>query len=190
VPRDELPISETRIPAPVVPYGLAKYWQTATTMYYANKGVSAVVARLFNLVGTGTPTRLSVGAFAEQLRRIREGEEEPLLVVGDLSPRRDFIDVADASLALTALAATPGASGVYNVCSGRSVSMKEVLDLMISEAGVEVQIAIDDARLRYRGEIPESVGDPSRLIGATGWKPVIPLRESLAGMLVVPSAAH
>jgi GDP-4-dehydro-6-deoxy-D-mannose reductase len=190
VPQEELPISEKRVPTPLVPYGLAKVWQTATTGYFASRGVSAVVARLFNLVGTGTPTRLSVGAFAEQLRLIREGEEEPLLVVGDLTPRRDFIDVADASAALIALAATTEATGIYNVCSGRSVSMAEVLDILVTESGLDVKIAVDDARLRHRAEIPDSVGDPARLQAATGWRPLIPLRESLAGMLVVPSAAH
>jgi GDP-4-dehydro-6-deoxy-D-mannose reductase len=190
VPESELPINEKRIPAPVVPYGLAKAWQSATTAYFAARGANAVVARLFNLVGIGTPTRLSVGAFAEQLRRIREGEEEPLLVVGDLTPRRDFIDVADACAALVALAATPDVEGAYNVCSGTSVSMAEVLEIMIRESGLDVAVAVDDARLRHKGEIPESVGDPSRLRAATGWRPLVPLRESLAGMLVVPSGAH
>ena len=190
VPPDELPISEDRVPSPVVPYGLAKTWQTATSIYFARNGANVVVGRLFNLVGTGTPTRLSIGAFAEQLRRIKEGEEEPLLVVGDLSPRRDFIDVADACQALIALAATSAATGIYNICSGRSISMGEVLDLMIRESGADVQIAVDDARLRHSGEIPESVGDNSRLHAATGWLPTIPLRESLAGMLLAPSAAH
>jgi GDP-4-dehydro-6-deoxy-D-mannose reductase len=190
VPPDELPISEDRVPAPVQPYGLAKTWQTATAIYFSRNGANVVVGRLFNLVGTGTPTRLSVGGFAEQLRRIKEGEEEPLLVVGDLSPRRDFLDVADACQALIALAGTPGATGIYNICSGRSISMGEVLDLMIRESGVDVQIAVDDARLRHRGEIPESVGDNARLQAATGWQPTIPLKESLAGMLLAPSAAH
>lgn len=190
VPPDELPITEDRVPAPVQPYGLAKTWQTATAIYFSRNGANVVVGRLFNLVGTGTPTRLSIGGFAEQLRRIKEGEEEPLLVVGDLSPRRDFIDVADACQALLALAATPGTTGIYNVCSGRSISMGEVLDLMIRESGIDVQIAVDDARLRHRGEIPESVGDNARLQAATGWQPTIPLKESLAGMLLAPSAAH
>jgi GDP-4-dehydro-6-deoxy-D-mannose reductase len=190
VPEEELPISEERIPAPLVPYGLAKAWQSATTQYFAARGANAVVARLFNLVGIGTPTRLSVGAFAQQLRRIKEGEEEPRVVVGNLTPRRDFIDVADACGALLALAATPGAMGTFNVCRGSSVSMREVLDMMIRESGLDVEVAVDDARLRHRGEIPDSVGNPTRLHAATGWRPLIPLEESLAGMLVVPSAAH
>ena len=190
VPESELPIKEHRVPAPVVPYGLAKTWQSATTGYFAARGANAVVARLFNLVGIGTPTRLSVGAFAEQLRRIRDGEAEPLLVVGDLTPRRDFIDVADACAALVALAAAPDVEGAYNVCSGTSVSMAEVLEIMIEESGVDVEVAVDDARLRHKGEIPDSVGDSSRLRAATGWRPLVPLRESLAGMMLLPSAAH
>jgi GDP-4-dehydro-6-deoxy-D-mannose reductase len=168
---------------------LAKVWQSATARYFAERGANVVVARLFNLVGEGASTRLSVGAFAEQLRRIKKGDQEPRIAVGDLTPRRDFIDVADACAALLALAAIPE-GGIFNVCRGNSVSMAEVLDIMIDESGLNVEVAVDAARLRHRAEIPDSFGNPGRLHAATGWTPLIPLRKSLARMLAVPSAAQ
>jgi nucleoside-diphosphate-sugar epimerase len=189
VPQADLPISESKVPAPLVPYGLAKVWQSATALYFAERGANVVVARLFNLVGEGASTRLSVGAFAEQLRRIKKGDQEARIIVGDLTPRRDFIDVADACAALFALAAIPE-TGTYNVCRGSSISMAEVLDLMVRESGLKVEVAVDAARMRHRAEIPDSFGNPDRLHAATGWKPLIPLRESLARMLAVPVATR
>lgn len=189
VPQAELPISEDRVPAPLVPYGLAKVWQSATARYFGERGANVVVARLFNLVGEGASTRLSVGAFAEQLRRIKKGDQEPRIIVGDLTPRRDFIDVADACGALLALAAIPE-TGTYNVCRGSSISMSEVLEMMVRESGLDVETAVDAARMRHGAEIPDSFGDPARLRAATGWMPLIPLRESVARMLAVPSVVH
>ena len=189
VPQADLPISEDRVAAPLVPYGLAKMWQTATARYFAERGANVVVARLFNLVGEGASTRLSVGAFAEQLRRIKKGDQEPRIIVGDLTPRRDFIDVADACAALLALAAIPEME-TYNVCRGSSISMAEVLEMMVRESGLNVEIAVDAGRMRHRAEIPDSFGNPGRLHAATGWTPLIPLRESLARMLAVPSAVR
>lgn len=189
VPEADLPISEDKVPAPLVPYGLAKVWQSATARYFAERGANVVVARLFNLVGEGASTKLSVGAFAEQLRRIKNGEQEPRIVVGDLTPRRDFIDAADACAAMIALAAIPDI-GTYNVCRGSSISMAEVLDIMVRESGLKVEIAVDAARMRHRAEIPDSFGNPGRLHAATGWRPLIPLRDSLAKMLAAPPAAQ
>jgi GDP-4-dehydro-6-deoxy-D-mannose reductase len=189
VPPSDLPISEDTPSAPLVPYGLAKVWQSETARYFAERGANVVVARLFNLVGEGASAKLSVGGFAEQLRRIRNGGQEPRIIVGDLTPRRDFIDVADACDALLALAAIPE-RGTYNVCRGSSISMADVLEIMIKESGLSVQVAVDPARLRHRAEIPDSFGNPGRLHAATQWAPRIPLRESLARMLAVQSAAQ
>lgn len=187
VPAFELPIEETRPPAPVGAYGLSKAWQTAAARYFAMQGVQVVVCRLFNVVGRGAPAGLSVGAFADQLRSIMRGEAPPRLLVGDLAPRRDFIDVDDACAALISLAALPDATGVYNACRGASLPMSEVLAMLVRESGVEVEVVLDPQRLRHAGEIADSYGSSARLQAATGWAPVIPLRDSLARMLRVPS---
>jgi GDP-4-dehydro-6-deoxy-D-mannose reductase len=62
----DLPISEKQIPNPVVPYGVAKVWQTAIAKYYATLGVNIAIGRMFNIIGPGAPEGLSVSAFASQ----------------------------------------------------------------------------------------------------------------------------
>lgn len=188
VPPSELPIDERRIPNPVVPYGLSKTWQTASAAYFAARGARVAVVRLFNVIGPGAPTGLSIGAFAEQLRAIMQGHVPARLLVGDLTPRRDFIDVADACAALIAVAALDNATGIYNACSGASVSMAKVLEELIRQSGVKVDVVLDQTRLRRQGEIADSFGSSERLRAATGWRPLVPLSQSIANMLAPPRA--
>lgn len=179
-----LPIGEDKLPAPLSSYGLSKVWQTFATGYFAARGAHAVVARIFNLLGPSAPATLSIGAFAQQIRSIAAGGKEPKLFVGDLTPRRDFVDVRDACEGLMALAARPDLRGIYNVCSGSSLPVSGILEMLIAESGLEVKVSLDSARLRHKAEIPDSFGSPRRIAEATGWSPRIPLRQSLKEMLL------
>jgi GDP-4-dehydro-6-deoxy-D-mannose reductase len=67
--------------------------------------------------------------------------------------------------------------------------MREVLDIMVQESGLKVEVEVDPARLRHRAEIPDSYGNPQRIRAVTGWKPAVPLRESLARMVAGHTAA-
>ena len=72
----------------------------------------------------------SLGAFASQLCDVVAGRRPPILKVGNLSARRDFVDVDDIADAVCRLAEKGKAGELYNVCSGRSVGIREVLDRM------------------------------------------------------------
>ncbi|MBI5885832.1 MAG: GDP-mannose 4,6-dehydratase [Deltaproteobacteria bacterium] len=178
----DLPLVETRLPNPVTPYGVAKVWQTAVVRYYAACGVDAVCGRIFNVIGAGVPQGLSIGAFAEQIRKIKRREALPEIAVGNLSSRRDFIDVVDACRALAALAQSGRTAEVYNVCSGASVSMREVLDMMIKSAGVDVKLTTDPARLKD-ADIDDSFGSNAKIRNETGWSPVVSLKESVDALV-------
>src|SRR5262249_31987553 len=120
-------------------------------------------------------------SFARQIARIEAGALEPRLLVGNLEPRRDLTDVRDAALAFAmSLALPPG--GRYNVCSGRSASLRDILDILLrlSEVRADVEVARDRVR---PNEIPVVLGDPSRLGRASGWSARIPLERSLSDTL-------
>jgi GDP-4-dehydro-6-deoxy-D-mannose reductase len=174
----DLPISEKQIPNPVVPYGVAKVWQTTVAKYYVSLGVNVVIGRLFNIIGPGAPEGLSIGAFASQLGKIKRGEMPPNILVGNLKSKRDFIDIIDACLGLLALA-TKGKNGeIYNICSGRSFSMERVLQMMIDQAGLDVRTKVD--LLRVKGEdIGDIFGDNEKIKSDTGWSQSIQLAESI-----------
>lgn len=182
VPPDELPVREHHPLRPVSPYGVSKSWQRLAALSQSWHGVHVCVARLFNIVGPCMPGTTSLGAFARQLRDIAAGTRPPILDVGDLSPRRDFLDVADIGSAFVALA-TGGRSGeLYNVCRGSSVSIAQALNTMIAASGLAVQLHTDSTRLRA-GDVPDVYGDASKLVSASGWTPAVALDDSLRALV-------
>ncbi|MBI5563107.1 MAG: GDP-mannose 4,6-dehydratase [Deltaproteobacteria bacterium] len=174
----DLPLTETQAPNPVSPYGVSKVWQTAVARYYAAQGVDVIIGRIFNVMGKGAHPGLSIGAFAEQLRRIKAGELPPALSVGNLKPRRDFIDVTDACSALAGLADKGRSGETYNICSGTSVSMREILEMMIETAGLKVSVTVDPERVKD-ADIDDIYGANAKMREETGWTPSVSLKESV-----------
>ena len=136
-----------------------------------------VIARSFNHIGPGQRERFVVASFAAQLARIAAGAP-PRLLVGNLEAARDFLDVRDVVAAYVALARDGERGEAYNVCSGRAVTIRDVLRELIGIAGVPVEVREDPQRLRP-SEIPVSVGSPQKLRARTGWEPRIALVQSL-----------
>ena len=110
----------------------------------------------------------------------------PVVRVGDLSPRRDFVDVRDAVRAYGLLAARPEAEGrVFNVGTGRPTVIGDLLAAILAAAGVEAKVETDPARLRPV-DVPEMVANAEAIRALVGWEPRIPLADSVREM-VAPS---
>jgi GDP-4-dehydro-6-deoxy-D-mannose reductase len=172
------PTPEDEPVAPVSPYAATK---AAAELACAQSGLNVVVARAFNHEGPGRDERFAVGSWTRQIARI-EAEGGGTLLVGDLTAERDLTDVRDVCRAY-ALLLDPGVPvGTYNVASGRAVPMQRVVELLIGLAEVPVRVEREEARLRP-ADIPKLCGDSSRLQGATGWEPEIPLEQTLADTL-------
>ncbi len=178
VPADRLPVTEDEVLRPVTPYGVAKAWQTRVALSFVSRGVDVVVGRMFNLLGPGTPASLLAGAMAEQLRAILAGSEPRQLRVGNLSARRDLLDVADAGRGLVALWRSGRSGDVYNICSGVSTPVAEVVTRMVELSGTRARIVVEPGRFR-EGDVDESVGCPDRIAEATGWRPRVSLDDAL-----------
>ncbi len=174
------PVSEDATTEPLTAYGATKLSQTLAALSYRHHGLAVSVARVFNAIGPGIPERLALGAFARQLAAIERCLQPPELKVGNLTPRRDFVDVRDVARALVDLASAP--PGLYNVCSGRSVSIEELLKTLIRLSGLKIVLRADAARRRAL-DLPRIVGSHRKLTAATGWRPRISLRQSLSDAL-------
>jgi GDP-4-dehydro-6-deoxy-D-mannose reductase len=178
VPAEEQPVRETRAPAPATPYGSSKLGAEAVALQTAAAGgVEVVIARSFNHTGPGQDARFIFPTMAAQLVSIDQGESEPVLRVGNLEARRDFLDVRDVVKAYVRLM-EHGASGqIYNVCAGESHSLRELVDELVAISGTSATIEVDPDRFRPV-DIPELRGSPERL-RALGWAPELPLRRTL-----------
>lgn len=175
VPEAEQPIGEDRPVEPATPYGLTK--AAAERLAFALAGSRAVVVRSFNLIGPGQAPTFALPSFAAQLAAVRRGEAEPVLKVGNLSARRDFVHVEAAARAYALLARDGEGGSVYNLASGRGVAIREALDALLRVSGVEARIETDPERFRPV-DLPLLAGDPSRL-RALGWEPEPGIEEAV-----------
>jgi GDP-4-dehydro-6-deoxy-D-mannose reductase len=171
-----LPLREDAPLAPRTPYALSKVAQEGVALAYAMRsGMPLVVTRSFNHSGAGQRPGFVVPDLAGRIRSVRAGGAAGVRV-GNLSVRRDFSDVRDVvrayRLLLEGLAngRIPPGGTVFNVASGRSVEIGEILRRLCELAGVSPEITVDAALVRP-GEAPDIRGDPSALQRATGWQP-------------------
>ena len=179
---EDLPLGEDRPFAPVSPYAASKAAAELIGLQaWLGAGLEVVRARPFNHTGPGQRPDFVVPALAKQVAEAAASGSR-VLETGNLEARRDITDVRDVVRAYRELMerGTPGE--VYNVCRGEAVSIAEVARLLLTLAGLDLEVTVDPARVRPV-DVPELRGDPSRLRAATGWVPAIPLEDTLADVL-------
>lgn len=180
---EDLPIDEDTPFRPANPYAVSKVTQDYLGFQYAlSYGLDVVRARPFNHIGPGQAPVFVVSSFAKQIAEIEKGEKEPLLLVGNLETKRDFTDVRDIVSAY-ALLMEKGVSGeVYNIGSGKSYKISDVLDKLLSLATKQIEVKVDEKRLRPIDE-PELLCDNTKMKNLTGWEPKKELDETLKDTL-------
>jgi GDP-4-dehydro-6-deoxy-D-mannose reductase len=177
------PLSEDFPIRPVSPYGTTKAAQDLLAAQLGEAcGIPTVRLRPFNLTGPRRPEHFVASSFARQVARIENEKLDPVIRVGNLEAVRDFTDVRDAARAywMAANSAQPGEA--YNLCSGRGVRVGELLEILLEEAGADIEVRVGQERIRPN-DVGWQVGDPSKLSQATGWAPEIPIRKTLVDLL-------
>jgi GDP-4-dehydro-6-deoxy-D-mannose reductase len=170
--REDVPLTEEMRLRPVSTYGLSKAAQElAAHTYRRARNLRILVVRSFNLVGPGQAAHFMVPDFCTQAARIACGRNrEQVMHVGNLDVERDFTDVRDGVRAFRMVMDQDKPSAAYNVATGRSISIRQILDWILDEAGVRPEIVSDPLRCRP-GEIARIRGDSGRLRDETGWAP-------------------
>ena len=179
----QIPVREDIPVNPESPYALAKAIQNHYGRMYAKLyRVDAVMTRSFNHTGPGQRDVFVLSSFAKQVAEIRRGQREAEIEVGNLDVRRDFLDVRDVCDAYVVLLKKGRMGETYNVCSGQSYRVGDLLRELCALAGVHVAIRVDVARLRPV-DTPELRGDPSKMTQHTGWTVKVPIQETLQSLL-------
>jgi GDP-4-dehydro-6-deoxy-D-mannose reductase len=180
---DELPIDEDTPLRPLSPYAVSKVAQDLLGLqYHLTHHLHVVRARPFNHVGPRQGLGFVAPDFASQIAAIEAGRQEPVLRVGNLDARRDFCDVRDVVRAYVLLITSGKPGEVYNIGSGESHAIKEILDTLLSLSRVEVAVHQDPERMRP-SEVPEVICDASRLRAETGWETTIPFSQSMEDIM-------
>ena len=154
----------------------------ASYQYSCHPGLDIVRARPFNHIGPRQSPQYAIAHFAKQLAAAQRGPAPLVLETGDLSPCRDLTDVRDVIAAYLALMEKGRKGEAYNIASGQTVSMREVLDRLIALSGVAVEVRQRGDLLRAT-ELTVAKVDTSKLRRETGWAPRYSLDETLAETL-------
>jgi GDP-4-dehydro-6-deoxy-D-mannose reductase len=180
---DRLPFAEEERPEPVTPYGASKLAMEAICGQYARAGgIRIAIVRPFNQIGPGQAPSYAASGFARQIAAAEgAGAAEVEMQVGNLAAQRDFTDVRDTACALLEISRRE-LTGVYNVCSGRPLGLEALIEQMGRATPLPLRLTVDPALTRPRD--PAVVyGDPTRLREAIGWKPRIPLEQTIDDLL-------
>ena len=180
-PADQ-PVGEHVPLRPLTPYGASKAAAEMVAVQFARSGMAQVViARSFNHIGPGQDERFVLPSFARQLAHIKRGTLEPVLHVGNLDVRRDFLDVRDGVRGYLAIMERGENGEAYNVCSGESRLLEEVVTKLVELSNTGAQLVVDADRVRAV-DIPTLSGDSSRL-RSLGWSPRFALNQTLEDLL-------
>ena len=180
---EDVPLREDRALAPLSPYAVSRVAQGALCAEFARrKTVQIVRTRTFPHTGKRRGAVFAESSFARQIAEIEIDRAAPIIQVGNLEAVRDFSDVGDVIQAYLLLLEHGESGAVYNVCSGKGIAMRDILNSLISLSGVKVEVRIDPARLRP-SDLPVLIGDPSKLRQATGFAPSGLLDGALSDLL-------
>ncbi len=180
---DEIPIKETNPLRPLSPYGVSKVGQDLLGyQYHMSYGLYVVRTRAFNHTGPRRGDVFVSSNFSRQIATIEKGKVEPVIKVGNLDARRDFTDVRDMVKAYW-LALERGEVGeVYNLGSGTDVTIKKMLDILLSFSDIKIETLKDPERMRP-SDVQILLADTTKFFDLTGWKPEIPLEKTLEDLL-------
>lgn len=168
---------ETTPLAPANDYGVTKIAMEYVASLYRQE-LPLVIVRPFNYTGRGQSTNFVIPKIVEHARR-----KERVIELGNLDVARDFSDVRAVVDAYSRLLRTPAAiGGTFNVCSGRAVSLREVVDLVQHLSGHRFDIRHNPAFVRAN-EVHNLRGSSALLEGVIGPLRTIPLEETLRWML-------
>jgi GDP-4-dehydro-6-deoxy-D-mannose reductase len=180
---DEVPMKETNPLRPLSPYAVSKVAQDLLGyQYWQSYGLKVVRTRGFNHTGPRRGDVFVTSNFARQIAEIEKGKRPPVIHVGNLEAKRDFTDVRDTVRAYW-LALEKGEPGdVYNIGTGSTISMKDMLDMLLALSPAQVEIRVDPDRLRP-SDVQILYADVTKFKTLTGWSPKIPFSVTLKDLL-------
>lgn len=179
----DMPMQESFTLHPKSPYSVARLSQEYMSKLYVDRfGLDIIMTRSFNHIGPRQSTRFVIPSFIEQLVNIASGKIENKMMVGNIDVIRDFTDVRDVVDAYWRIIKKAKNREVYNVCSGRGVKLRDIIDMAANHLGIKPNICVDPARVRAN-DVPRVIGDNTKLKTELGWGPKYKLEETIADMV-------
>lgn len=171
------PIDESTCPGPVNHYSISKLAMERLTCMFADR-LAMVIVRPFNYTGVGHDARFVIPKLIEHFNR-----RALTIELGNLEVEREFNDVRTVCESYLRLLQLGQPGQIYNVCSGRPVSLKMAIDALKHVTGHEIQIKVNPDFIRPN-EVHRLCGNPAKLEACIGKLQHPSLEETLRWMLL------
>ena len=185
VNQEDVPITEDCPLRPISPYAVSKVGEDmAAYMYHKAYGLKTIRSRMFTHSGARRGEVFVDSAFALQVARIEHGVQEPVIRVGNLDSIRTFCDVRDTVRAYWLMVNRCPPGEVYNIGGDTTMSIKEMLGMLLEMTGFEgeIDVRVDPALLRP-ADVTLQIPSTEKFKAATGWRPEMPYEQTLLDML-------
>lgn len=180
---NEIPIKETNPLRPQSPYAVSKVaMDYLGYQYFCSYKMRIVRTRGFNHTGPRRGETFVTSNFAKQIALIEKGRQEPVVHVGNLDTQRDWTDVRDMVRGYLVAVEKCDPGEVYNICTGEAVKVEDMLNLLLSFTKIKPKIEPDPTRMRP-SDVPVLIGNNSKFVAKTGWKPEIPFTKTMEDLL-------
>ena len=178
VPQKYQPVEESIALNPISRYGKLKtYEESIFTKLSQKYKVNLIIARIFNITGPNEPKRMIGGSITSQLLESRN------LQLGNLFPKRDFTDIRDVVYALYLIGRKGENSSCYNICSGKLITIKSLLNMIIEELNLDNTPKIIRKKERVNPfEITELLGSNKKII-KLGWRQNYMIKSSIKNLV-------
>jgi len=180
-PEDRPHVEETSPLGPLEIYGESKVRaEQLAQAFFDDTGITTSVLRLFNAVGIRETNPHVIPHIFESLKRSLDGslDKSGVVRLGNVQPRRDYVDVRDIADAVLAVLARSRGHQVFNVGTGTAHSIADVVNHLRVLLDRPVTVVVDAERVRTTDRML-LVADVAKIRGAVGWTPRITLEESL-----------
>lgn len=184
VSNENIPISENCILNPHSPYAVARVSQEMLSKIYVEGfGLDIIMTRSFNHIGPYQDERFVISSFAKQLQNMKSaGITKGVMYTGNVEVIRDFVDVRDVVKAYYSLLLNGKKGDIYNICSGKGISLRNIIDKMSHILGIEVEIEIKKEFLRPVDNLI-IIGSSKKIEEELNWKRDYSLEDSLEDIL-------
>jgi GDP-4-dehydro-6-deoxy-D-mannose reductase len=165
------------------PYSLSKRaMEMLGDLFSKASDLHIVKLRSFNFTGPGQSRQFVASDFSGQIAEIEKGRREPVIMVGNLSAIRDLSDVRDIARYIAVIAQKGENGGVYNLCSGQTFSIRQVLDMLLSLSTSKIDVVVDQDKLRPV-DVAKLWGSNELIAEKFELKPVYGIKQTLSDLL-------
>lgn len=179
----EVPITEANPFRPASPYAVSKVGEDMIAFqYFLSYGIRTVRTRMFTHTGPRRGDVFAESAYAKQIVEVEYGLRKNPIRVGNLDSIRTFADVRDAVRAYWVLMEKCPAGEVYNIGGNRTMTLRDMLEILKGMATCHIDHVVDSALLRP-SDVTLQIPNTSKFKAATGWEPRIPFEETLKNIL-------